>query len=85
MSLRARLALAAQDAVIFTVRWLVVVALTIGFGHYVVADYLHTREGANMGRAAVDYLNKVIAEQQKAAAAQSGQAPAPAPTPAPSK
>lgn len=38
-------------------------------------DYLTTRQQARMGQAAADYLNKVLAEQQKA----QGQ---PAPSPA---
>jgi hypothetical protein len=39
-------------------------------------DYLRTRQQAAMGQAAADYLNKVLAEQQKAQAAQPGAGPA---------
>ena len=72
-----RLIAAAQDAIVFTVRWIVVVVLTLGLGYGLIADYLRTREGANQGRAAVDYINKVIAEQQKAAAQRPAVQPAP--------
>jgi hypothetical protein len=63
---RDRIKAAAADAVVFTVRWFVVVGLTAALGYGAVADYIRTREGANMGRAAVEYINKAIQAQQSA-------------------
>jgi hypothetical protein len=68
--MKARLLQAVQDAVVVTVKWLVVVALTMGLGYGLVADYLRVRQGAQAGTEAVQFINQQIAAAQKAQAPQ---------------
>lgn len=79
MSFRQRLVAAVQTAVIWTVQAIVVLVLLGGAAYGVIGDYLATRVKAQQGAVAFDYINKVLAEQQKA------QAPPNAPAPTPTK
>ena len=83
MSFRAELGQAVRDGVLIAVKWIVGLALVAFVSYGVINDYLVTRIRANRGEAAAAYLDKVIAEQQKAQAAAGQPVRAPDPAPAP--
>lgn len=77
MSFKQRLVAACQTAVIWTVQAIVVLVLLGGAAYGVIGDYLATRVKAQQGAVAFDYINKVLAEQQKAQAQPGVATPAP--------
>jgi len=68
MSFRADLTEAGKQGVLIAVKWIIGLALAGCVSYGVVNDYLATRTRAVRGDAAAAYIEKILAEQQKAQA-----------------
>lgn len=66
MSFRTDLMQAARDGVLLAVKWTIALGLIVLVSYGVITDYLAVRARALRGEAAAAYIEKVLAEQQKA-------------------
>lgn len=78
---RRRLRLAAEAGLLLGVKLTLALAVALAVAWTGISDYLATRQKAVQGAAAFDYLQKAVAEQQKAQSQPQAtpQAPPPAP------
>lgn len=75
MSFRAEIMQAAREGVLLSVKWVIGLAIVALASQVIIRDYLVTRTLAQRGEAAAVYIEKALAEQQKAQAQKPPEAP----------